>query len=158
MQEVGGPGEVQREEREETHTIRIDINVDQLPALIMHGHEQCGCFITTSLRWASYVLFCWAGPDEDGTPLRRRDCCSCRGLETGFTHLSCLVVNAMSQNTKWDAIDWDEFRKPWRVCSICFQSYQNQLAIDISTDFVLFVQGCGQYPNNQLNHLECRST
>ena len=38
MQEVGGPGEVQREEREETHTIRIDINVDQLPAMIMHNN------------------------------------------------------------------------------------------------------------------------
>jgi hypothetical protein len=28
MQEVGGPGEVKREEREETHTIGIDINLD----------------------------------------------------------------------------------------------------------------------------------
>ena len=95
------------------------------------------------------MLFCWAGPGEDGMPLRCE--CSRRGLDTGFDHLSCLVGNAASESMKWDASDMNEFVS-WRVYSICFKSYQNQFAVNISTEFVLFVQG--QYLDNQLKQVE----
>jgi hypothetical protein len=45
-----------------------------------------------------------------------------------------------------------EFRKPWRICPSCHQFYQNNLAIDIVTEFVLFVRG--QYPDDTQRQVE----
>jgi uncharacterized protein (DUF983 family) len=34
-----------------------------------------------------------------------------------------------------------EFVEPWHTCPSCHQCYQNELAIDIATEFVSFIQG-----------------
>jgi len=50
------------------------------------------------------VPHCWIchdeGTDELGEPLRRD--CSCRGLDSGFVHLSCLVEYAKQKTKQWD--------------------------------------------------------
>jgi hypothetical protein len=46
----------------------------------------------------------------------------------------------------------DEFIKPWRVCPNCHQEYQNELAVDIATEFVPFVRR--QYPDNTQRQVE----
>ena len=91
------------------------------------------------------------GPDESGQPLRRD--CSCRGQSTGFAHISCLVDYAEQKTEQWDGHDPNKFREPWEKCANCHQAYQNDLAIDLATKFVTFVEG--KYPNEQcLLHLE----
>jgi hypothetical protein len=40
----------------------------------------------------------------------------------------------------------EEFRDPWRECPSCHQIYQNELAVDIATEFVPFVRR--QYPDD----------
>ena len=95
---------------------------------------------------------CWIclenGADEGGKPLRRD--CSCRGDDSGFAHLSCIVGYAESQSKKWHSRhceDESEFTKPWEKCVNCHQSYQNKLAVDISDRFVSFVTE-NQHPND----------
>jgi hypothetical protein len=46
----------------------------------------------------------------------------------------------------------NEFIKPWRECPGCHQCYQNELAVDIATEFVLFVRG--QYPDDTQRQVE----
>jgi hypothetical protein len=69
-------------------------------------------------------------------PLRRD--CACRGTDAGFVHMSCLAGYAEIKCVQ--ASDMKEFRKPWRDCPSCHQEYQNELAVDIATEFVLFVR------------------
>ena len=95
---------------------------------------------------------CWIclenGADEGGEPLQRD--CSCRGDDSGFAHLSCIVGYAESQSKKWHSRhseDMSEFTKPWEKCVNCHQSYQNKLAVDISDRFVSFVTK-NQHPND----------
>jgi hypothetical protein len=45
-----------------------------------------------------------------------------------------------------------EFRKPWRVCPGCHQEYQNELGINIATEFVSFVRR--QYPRDTQKQVE----
>jgi hypothetical protein len=45
-----------------------------------------------------------------------------------------------------------EFRKPWRVCPSCHQCYQNELGIDIASEFVSFVRR--QYPSDTQKQVE----
>ena len=85
------------------------------------------------------------GADE---PLRRD--CACRGTDAGFVHLSCLAVYAETKSKQ--ARDMIEFRKPWKECPGCQQEYQNELAVDIATKFVLFVRG--QYPRDTQKQVE----
>jgi len=46
----------------------------------------------------------------------------------------------------------DEFRDPWIDCPNCHQQYQNELGIDIATEFVSFVRR--QYPNDTKRQVE----
>jgi hypothetical protein len=89
------------------------------------------------------------GTDEADQPLRRD--CACRGTDAGFVHLSCLAEFASFQS-KQATSGMIKFIKPWRVCPSCHQFYQNNLAIDIVTEFVLFVQG--QYPDDTKRQVE----
>jgi hypothetical protein len=90
---------------------------------------------------------CLAG-DESGQPLRRD--CACRGSDAGFVHLSCLDGYAAAKSMQTDRMN--EFRKPWRDCPGCHQQYQNELAIDIASKFVLFVRR--QYPSDTQMQVE----
>ena len=59
---------------------------------------------------------------------------ACRGIDAGFVHLSCLAEYAAARSEQTS--DMNEFIKPWESCPGCHQSYQNELRIDIATDFV----------------------
>jgi hypothetical protein len=79
------------------------------------------------------------GADE---PLRRD--CACRGTDAGFVHLSCLAKYAATKSVQTS--DLNEYIEPWQVCPGCHQEYQNELAIDIASEFVPFVRR--QYPRD----------
>jgi hypothetical protein len=85
------------------------------------------------------------GADE---PLRRD--CACRGTDAGFVHLSCLTNYAATKSKQ--ASGADEFVKPWIDCPGCHQEYQNELGIDIATEFVSFVRR--QYPHDTQRQVE----
>ena len=88
------------------------------------------------------------GVDEAGQPLRRD--CACRGTDAGFVHLACLTKYAAAKNKQ--AYDMNEFTKPWLYCPSCNQVYQNELGIDIATEFVSFVRR--QYPDDTRMQVE----
>jgi hypothetical protein len=92
--------------------------------------------------------------DEAGQQLRRD--CACRGTDAGFVHLSCLAKYAATKSKQAISMNrttcMDEFIKPWLVCPSCDQYYQNELAVDIAAEFVLFVRG--QYPRDTQLQLE----
>jgi hypothetical protein len=81
-------------------------------------------------------------------PLRRD--CACRGTDAGFVHMSCLAGYSATKSMQTN--DMDEFRKPWRDCPSCHQQYQNELAVDIATEFVSFVRR--KYPHNTRRQVE----
>jgi hypothetical protein len=86
--------------------------------------------------------------DDDGQPLRRD--CACRGTDAGFVHLSCLTNYAATKSKQ--ASGMNEFVQPWRVCPGCHQVYQNELGIDIASEFVSFVRR--QYPRDTRRQVE----
>jgi hypothetical protein len=88
------------------------------------------------------------GDDEAGQPVRRD--CACRGTDAGFVHLSCLAEYAATKSKQ--ARDMFEFRNPWEKCPGCHQDYQNELGIDIASEFVSFVRR--QYPDNTQKQVE----
>ena len=88
------------------------------------------------------------GVDKSDQPLRRD--CACRGTDAGFVHLSCLTGFAAAKSVQ--ANDMNEFRKPWEKCPGCHQEYQNELGIDIASEFVSFVRR--QYPDNSERQVE----
>jgi len=88
------------------------------------------------------------GVDESGQPLRRD--CACRGTDAGFVHLSCLADYAETKSKQ--ARTMKEFVTPWIDCPSCHQEYQNELSIDIATEFVSFVRR--QYPDNTQRQVE----
>ena len=94
---------------------------------------------------------CLGVDEENDDPPLRRDC-SCRGSDAGFVHLECLVENAKNQNSRWDGRDLIEFTRPWEVCPICCKFYQSTLAVDISTEFLTFVQEA--YPGDTRKQIE----
>jgi hypothetical protein len=88
------------------------------------------------------------GDDESGQPLRRD--CACRGTDAGFVHLSCLTEYAETKSQQ--ASGMIEFRVPWIECPGCHQEYQNDLAIDLATEFISFVRR--QYPDDTRRQVE----
>jgi hypothetical protein len=92
-----------------------------------------------------YLCFDGGGADQ---PLRRD--CACRGTDAGFVHLSCLTEYAAAKSNQ--ACDTVEFIKPWVDCPGCHQYYQNELAVDIATEFVSFVRR--QYPRDTQRQVE----
>jgi hypothetical protein len=91
------------------------------------------------------------GVDEnDSSPLRRD--CACRGTDAGFVHLSCLTDYAETKSKQWDGQDMNDFINLWEKCPSCHQYYQNELAIDLATEFVLFVRR--QYPDDTQMQVE----
>ena len=97
------------------------------------------------------MFICLGVDEENDDPPLRRDC-SCRGSDAGFVHLECLVENAKNQNTRWNGRDLIEFTRPWEVCPICCKFYQSTLAVDISTEFLTFVQEA--YPGDTRKQIE----
>ena len=95
------------------------------------------------------------GVDDDaGQPLRRD--CACRGSDAGFVHFDCLTEYAATKSELADkkilGMIEIEFVKPWLNCPSCHQKYQNELAVDIATEFVLFVRR--QYPDDTQRQVE----
>jgi hypothetical protein len=89
------------------------------------------------------------GTDEADQPLRRD--CACRGTDAGFVHLSCLAEFASFQS-KQATSGMIKFIKPWVDCPSCHQEYQNELGINIATEFVSFVRR--QYPRDTRRQVE----
>ena len=82
--------------------------------------------------------------DESGQPLRRD--CACRGTDAGFVHLSCLTNYAETKSKQ--ASGMQEFITPWHTCPNCHQDYQNELRIDIASEFVSLLEGSIQTIHN----------
>jgi len=87
------------------------------------------------------------GSDDEGKSLVRD--CACRGDSAGFAHLSCLTKYA---EQKWRKVgDRDViaiFAEPWEKCNNCKQTFQNQLAVDLSSAFVSFAEAIYGQPGN----------
>eukprot|EP00581_Thalassiosira_minuscula_P036830 CAMPEP_0184446440 /NCGR_PEP_ID=MMETSP0740-20130409/2924_1 /TAXON_ID=385413 /ORGANISM="Thalassiosira miniscula, Strain CCMP1093" /LENGTH=479 /DNA_ID=CAMNT_0026815777 /DNA_START=55 /DNA_END=1494 /DNA_ORIENTATION=- len=90
---------------------------------------------------------CWICFDGE-QPLRRD--CSCRGDSAGFVHVSCLVDYAKQISRQNGGKK--KFVESWRICPSCRQPYQNELAVDLATEFVAFVEK--EYPSDQGKLLE----
>ena len=88
--------------------------------------------------------------DDDGQPLLRD--CACRGTDAGFVHLSCLTEYAAAKSKGWDGRVMNELVQPWETCPGCHQYYQNELAVDIASEFVSFVRR--QYPDDTQRQVE----
>jgi len=88
--------------------------------------------------------------DESDEQLQRD--CACRGSDAGFVHLSCLVEFAASKSLRWDGGNEDMFVNPWRICLSCHQEYQNEVAVEIATEFVSFV--LAKYPDDTRKQVE----
>ena len=84
--------------------------------------------------------------DSGQQPLRD---CSCRG-GSGFSHLSCLVEYAGYKCQQIN--DVSQFSNLWEVCPSCNQNYQNELAVNLATKFVDFVENT--YADDQSRYLE----
>lgn len=94
---------------------------------------------------------CWLCLDaKHGSEVPLRRDCSCRG-GSGWAHFQCIVEYAKQKNEAWNGEDPDEFIKPWKHCSGCHQLYQNELVVDLATEFVSFVEE--NYPDDQEKHL-----
>jgi hypothetical protein len=91
---------------------------------------------------------CLDGGADEADPLRRD--CACRGTDARFVHLSCLTKYAAAKSIQ--ALKTNQFREPWVICPSCHQDYQNELSIDIATNFVLFV--LRQYPDDTQRQVE----
>jgi hypothetical protein len=98
-----------------------------------------------------FAPVCYLCLDGGADEQLRRDC-ACRGTDAGFVHLSCLTNYAATKSKRWDGRDMDEFVEPWAFCPGCHQYYQNELAIDIASEFVLFVRR--QYPDDTRMQVE----
>jgi hypothetical protein len=77
------------------------------------------------------------GCNDEGKPLVRD--CSCRG-NAGFAHLLSIVHYAMQQCRQMSETLILEFAEPWQTCPNCNQLYQNQLALNLSSALVSFVE------------------
>ena len=114
--------------------------VDASSSLASDVREEAVCYLCLD-----------GGVDESGQPSLRRDC-ACRGSDAGFVHLACLAGFAASKSERWDGCDMKEFTKPWGVCPNCHQYYQNELRIDIATEFGVFVRR--EYPDDTQMQVE----
>ena len=107
---------------------------------------------TSSLASGEGEAVCYlcldGGADEADQPLRRD--CACRGTDAGFVHLSCLTNYAETKSKQ--SLDMNQYRQFWEQCPSCHQDYQNQLSIDIATNFVSFVRR--QYPDDTQRQVE----
>ena len=90
------------------------------------------------------------GLDDADQPLRRD--CACRGTDAGFVHLECLTGLAASKSVQARNKDMKSFINPWEFCPSCRQKYQNELRIDIASEFVSFVRR--QYPRDTQSQVE----
>ena len=120
-------------ELSDTEKASQDDDVKQPSSSVNEEHYEAMCYLCHG-----------TGADESGRPLRRD--CACRGSDAGFVHLSCLTKYASSKSLRWDGDNVAIFVNPWKTCLSCHQDYQNELAVDIATEFVLFVRR--KYPNN----------
>ena len=100
----------------------------------------------------SCVICMCEDPDEYGQPLRRD--CSCRGEDSGFVHFSCIVEYAKTKSVTYDGSvgNINSFRRAWEICPCCNQTYVNELALDLATEFVMFVKS--EMPNNLVRNME----
>lgn len=91
---------------------------------------------------------CWiCFDDEQGDlgPLVRD--CSCRN-ESGYCHLLCIENWAKQKSQINDTTSncyIEKFTRLWKQCPNCCQPYQNQLAVDMASTFISFVES-KKYP------------
>jgi hypothetical protein len=93
------------------------------------------------------VAVCYLCLDTGADEPLRRDC-ACRGTDAGFVHLACLTGYAATKSMQVIGMNlgMNELVKPWETCPGCHQYYQNELGVDIATEFVSFVRR--QYPHD----------
>jgi hypothetical protein len=105
--------------------------------------------VQTSSDDGEAVCYLCLDGGADAQPLSLN--CASRGTDAGFVHLACLTNYAASKSMQ--AHDMNQFIQPWRECpGGCHQCYQNELAIDIATEFVSFVRR--QYPHDTRRQVE----
>ena len=95
------------------------------------------------------VASCWIcleeGPDDSGQPLRRD--CSCRGSDSGYGHVSCIIKYAKEKSMVSNSSE------PWSTCPNCNQKYQHDLAFDLADAALSYIeQRC---PRNSKERMEC---
>jgi hypothetical protein len=76
--------------------------------------------------------------DGEGNSLVRD--CSCRGDSAGFVHFSCLAKYAEQKCRAAVDGDMTSFREPWKICTNCKQPFQNQLSLDLASEFASFAE------------------
>ena len=109
------------------------------------------CTITDKAELPSCLICMCEGPDSTGQPLRRD--CSCRGDDSGFVHLSCIVEFAKQKSSQFNYNNnIINFRRPWELCPSCNHSYANELAVDLASEFKLWVKRT--YPQDAVKNLE----
>ena len=85
------------------------------------------------------------GPDDSGQPLRRD--CSCRGSDSGYGHVSCIIKYAKEKSMVSNSSE------PWSTCPNCNQKYQHDLAFDLADAALSYIeQRC---PRNSKERMEC---
>ena len=76
---------------------------------------------------------------SDESPLQRD--CSCRGTDVGYVHFSCLAQYATFKTKEWNDEDAATMLTvPWTHCQLCLHEYQNDLKINLTTEFVSLIQ------------------
>ena len=75
----------------------------------------------------------------------------CRGESAGFAHLSCIVEYAKQKTREWGDGEDVDFEERWHCCPNCKQGYQNELYLELATEFVTFAQE--EYPDEQETQL-----
>ena len=75
---------------------------------------------------------------SDESPLQRD--CSCRGTDVGYVHFSCLAQYATFKTKGWNDEDATMLTVPWTHCQVCLHEYQNDLKINLTTEFVSLIQ------------------
>ena len=82
---------------------------------------------------------CLEANHESGLPMRRD--CSCRG-GSGWAHFPCIVEYAKQRSEQWSKEEDPDYDldEAWQTCPNCKQDYQNELAVELATEFVSFAE------------------
>ena len=118
-------------------------------------HQPSPSSVAAVVEGGEDAIQCWIcfeeGPDERGNPLRRD--CSCRGKWAGYAHLPCVVKHAQQKSQRSRGLD--KFLEPWRTCPNCAQGFQNELSVEMASEFIAFTED--NYPDENWMQMESLS-
>ena len=83
--------------------------------------------------------------DQTHEPLVRD--CNCSG-QSGFVHISCVARAAEIKSNK-NIHNWLECSKYWNLCSSCGELHQNELALNLLSQFVKYIEK--KHPGDQFS-------